>query len=323
MNAPLPVMDAPLARESLNTAALNAPAPVLSVLIPFHRDDPAPLTAALAAQAAAAQADAEIILYDDGEPDRRLNLAVASAAAALPVPVRVLTATRNLGRAAARNRLAAAARGRWLLFLDADMTLPPGFLARWLEQAQREDADAVFGGYDAAPDTDPAHALHAALARVSDVKSAAARREIGPTAVCTSNLLVRAAVLRDVRFDEGFAGWGWEDVDWAVRAARAWRLDHADNPAGHDGWQPPGALLAKFRDAGRNYARLLSKHPQLAALPGARAARMLRRIPGQALAAAAWAALARSNALPMRARVLALKLWRAAWAAEAMKEARA
>ena len=153
-------------------------------------------------------------------------------------------------------------------------------------------------------------------AAASDIGGAEDRSHKGATAFCTSNLLVRASIMPGVPFDEAFKGWGWEDVDWAVRAAEAGRLKHVDNPAGHRGWQSVEQLLARYRDAAANYALLLRKHPELAALPGAKAAKTLRSLPGQAALRGIWQGLARSESVPMRVRTLALKLWRASWAAE-------
>jgi GT2 family glycosyltransferase len=301
-----------------NRAATMASGIQMSVLIPFYRDDPTPLVSALAAEISAHELPIEIVLFDDGEPDPDLNTRIARAVDALPAPARLLTARRNVGRAAGRNRLASAAIGEWELFLDADMTVAEHFLRTWLEQIETDGFDAAFGGYTADPVQDKSHHLHAALARSSDENSAKCRNEIGATAFCTSNLLARADLMRKVGFDEHFTGWGWEDVDWAVRADQIGELVHIDNPAGHAGWQSPDILLGKFRDAARNYARLLEKHPELAALPGARAARILKAIPGQALLRGVWALMAQSPIAPMKARTTALKLWRASWAADAI-----
>lgn len=301
-----------------NAAATETSARHLSVLIPFYKDDPVPLAQALAQQIAAAGLPAEIILFDDGEPDPELNASVAAEIDRLPAPARLLTSRRNVGRAAGRNRLASAAIGEWLLFLDADMTVSDGFLQTWLELIESYEFDAAFGGYSADPVQQPSHHLHAALARSSDENNANVRNQIGATAFCTSNLLARSSLMRKVGFDENFTGWGWEDVDWAVRAGKQGELAHFDNPAGHSGWQSPDVLLRKFRDAAHNYARLLEKHPELASLPGAKAAQILKAIPGQSLLRGIWAMMAQTPLAPMKARTTALKLWRASWAADAI-----
>ncbi|MEE2525101.1 glycosyltransferase family 2 protein [Hyphobacterium sp. HN65] len=301
-----------------NPAALDLSHAQLSVLVPFYRDDPMPLAKALAAGAETSGLPVEILLFDDGEPDPELNAAVNVGIRDFTVATRLLTSRRNVGRAAGRNRLASAAIGDWLLFLDADMTIGPDFLRGWLDLISQYEFDAAFGGYTADPVTRGDHRLHAALARSSDENTADRRNRIGATAFCTSNLLVKADLMRSTPFDEHFTGWGWEDVDWAVRADQRGELVHFDHPAGHSGWQTPDILLRKFKDAAVNYARLLEKHPQLAQLPGAKAARFLKAVPGQALLRGVWALMAQSPVAPMKARTTALKLWRASWAAEAI-----
>tara|TARA_R110002073_G_scaffold6071_5_gene36683 strand:+ start:7697 stop:8641 length:945 start_codon:yes stop_codon:yes gene_type:complete len=304
--------------ELANTAWQRSDQTVLSILVPFYRDDPTALAAALN-PLIGVRRDIEIVLLDDGCPDLALNEAVSRTIRALSAPARLLTAAENIGRSAGRNLLARQARGRWLLYLDADMQ--PGddrFLEAYLDRIELDDFDAAFGGYETAEPDDQRYQLHAVLARTSDEKNAAARALIGPTAYCSSNLLVRASVMRGVPFDTGFTGWGFEDVDWAVRAARTHDLIHFDNPARHAGLQTTDSLLQKFRDGAVNYARLLEKHPHLAGLPGARAARTLGAIPFQGVLRGLWARLANSQGLPVRLRTAALKLWRASWAAEAI-----
>lgn len=306
-------------REFANAASRDASAIALSVLIPFHRDDPADLVRALAEQIGPA-GDVEIVLHDDGEPDRELNAALERILAAMSQPARLLTSARNRGRSAGRNLLAAQARGAWLLYLDADMApASPDFLAAYRQCASEPQVDAAFGGYATAWPAACEHHLHAALARSSDQHDAAARTAIGATAYCSSNLLVRAEVMRQIPYDTGFSGWGWEDVDWAVRAAERFHLIHIDNPALHGGLQEVDVLLEKFRIGAVNYRRLLDRHPPLRDLPGARVARALARLPLQSRLRGLWAGFSRSRILPLKLRVTALKLWRASWTAEALR----
>lgn len=299
-------------KETLNEAARRAAAPILSVLVPTYRDDPRPLLAALAGDASD---EVEVIIYQDGAPDDQLTQALRAAVLYAPIPARLITAPVNLGRSAARNRLGGLARGDWLLFLDADMRPPQRFLPRWIDILTQTDADAVFGGYEPCEPSRPDQAVHAALAHASDVRSAVERNEIGAVAVCSSNLAVRRSFFGQVPFDEVYSGWGWEDVDWALRAAEAGRVAHADNPAGHGGLETVERLLAKFGAAGPNFARLLTRHPGYARRPGARLALKLRRWRLAAPAKAAGAMIARGSWLPVRVRALGLKLFRAAAAA--------
>ncbi|WP_439633887.1 glycosyltransferase family 2 protein [Glycocaulis sp.] len=292
-------------------------APSLSVLIPFHGDDPSALLDALLAQAGA---DMEIVLFDDGSPAADVFERLSAHPDVLDGAVRILRSDTNIQRSGARNALASAASGEWLLFLDADMELPEGFLARWKELLESAEFDAAYGGY-LVPETKAGQfAVHAALARAGDVNNAEARAKRGASAFAGSNMAVRSSLMANTPFDESYRGWGWEDVDWAVRAAKAGRLAHVDNPAGHGGLQSVDRLITKFAEGGINYARFLARHPDQASLPGARLARLLAQWrlsgPVQALAPA----LSRTQALPTRARVLALKAYKAACAAAALKE---
>lgn len=299
-----------------NAAVKRCAGARLSILIPFYKDDPTPLMTSLNTLIGA-RCDFEILLLDDGCPDMELNSAVARTLRAMVTPARLISATDNMGRAEGRNLLAHQARGDWLLYLDADMQpCDDAFLTAYLERIEDGGFDAAFGGY-VVPDAAKAeHELHAALARSSDHNDAGMRSQIGATAFCSSNLLVRRTVMIDIPFDADFTGWGWEDVDWAVRAGAAFRLIHLDNAARHDGLQPAEALLSKFRQGAVNYARLLDKHPELENLPGAQAARALSVVPFQSALRGLWSRLVTSENAPMRLRTLALKLWRASWTAE-------
>ncbi|MES1201678.1 MAG: glycosyltransferase family 2 protein, partial [Pseudomonadota bacterium] len=84
---------------------------------------------------------------------------------------------------------------------------------------------------------------------------------------------------------------------------------HIDNPATHVGLDSVATLLRKCREAGPNYARLLSKHPSAQRFRSYRAAHAMRRLPGYKALRAPLAAIAQSAA-PLHARHAALKLYR-------------
>ncbi|WP_440957202.1 glycosyltransferase family 2 protein [Oceanicaulis sp. LC35] len=305
-----------LTRSSTSTAQ----SVTLSVLIPFYGDDPRPLLESLVAQA---QPGIEIILFDDGAPDTVLSDAVTQAVTLADAAVTLITSPVNQGRSCARNALANAALGDWLLFLDADMEINPGFVNRWRETVEATEQDALFGGYAPCEPRSEHEHVHAALAHASDAVDAETRSSQGAFAVCSSNLAVRASLFAQCPFDDGYTGWGWEDVDWALSAAQIGSLGHVDIPAAHGGLQAPDELLAKFDRAGANFARLLDRHPAYEARPGARLARKLQasgmalpaRLIGRSLALSSWA--------PIKARVLALKLFRAGAAARDLPRGRA
>ena len=112
--------------------------PAVSVLIPFLRDDPAELLNLLDEEAASVGGAVEIVVLDDGTRDAALTTRLAGQIKAMALPVRLITLTVNEGRSIGRNRLASAARGGSLLFLDSDMRPDHRrFLRDWADLAAR------------------------------------------------------------------------------------------------------------------------------------------------------------------------------------------
>ncbi|MDH4384198.1 MAG: glycosyltransferase family A protein [Caulobacter sp.] len=297
-----------------NAAWANA-RPRLSVLIPFLGDDPAQLISELAQQGA----EVEIILLDDGGTDEALAVRVTQAVQGSAVPARLLRSGQNLGRARGRNRLTQQARADYFLFLDADM-LPdaPDFVARWLDCIETDRPAVCFGGFSMQRTPERRdHAVHRAMALNSDCLPADLRRLAPEKYVFTSNLLVRRDVFEAVAFDEGFTGWGWEDVEWAMRVARQWPIRHLDNPASHLGLDTTAALTRKYEQSAANFGRVVQEHPQVVAgYASYRVARMIRRLPGRGLVRGLARALALSGSLPTGLQGFGLRLYRAALYAE-------
>jgi glycosyltransferase involved in cell wall biosynthesis len=286
------------------------------VLTPFFRDDPCELLRALDAEGAGG---VELVALDDGSGDEALAARVAETVTALQAPARFVRLAANEGRAKGRNRLMANARARHLLFLDSDM-LPDGprFLADYLALIAAEDPAVAFGGFtlERTP-LDPARGLHRALSMRGDCRPAAVRALEPAKSLATSNLLVRREVFAVEAFDEGFTGWGWEDVEWASRVGKRWPVRHVDNPASHLGLDRDEALLAKYDQSPANFGRMAALHPEVvAAFPAYRAARQLKRLPGRALWRPILRRLALASGLPMTLRVAATKLYRAVLYAE-------
>ncbi|HST92085.1 MAG TPA: glycosyltransferase family A protein [Brevundimonas sp.] len=295
--------------------------PAVSVLIPFLRDDPADLLALLDAEAAALAGSVEIVLLDDGTGDAALTGRLTAQVLAMAIPVRLISLTTNEGRAIGRNRLASAARGGSLLFLDSDMRPDhPAFLRRWTELVTTENPAVAFGGFSLLQAPDEARfAVHRAMAAKSECVPAPERAKQPEKYVYTSNLLVRRDVFEAEAFDSGFTGWGWEDVEWAARVARRFEIRHVDNPATHMGLDTVAALAGKYEQSAPNFARITARHPELvAAWPSYRAARTLKRLPGLGLLRPLMRRAAEVGWLPVSARAFSLRLYRAALYADAV-----
>lgn len=299
-----------------NTAWTGA-RPRLSVLIPFMNDDPTGLLAALDREAL----PVEVVLLDDGSGDPALAARVGEAVMALRLPARFVRLAANEGRSKGRNRLARQARADRFLFIDADM-LPDSdhFLADWLALVDQRDPPAAFGGFslDQTPRT-RGNALHRAMALKSDCVPAPERSRAPAKHVFTANLMVRRDVFDSIGFDERFTGWGWEDVEWAIRVADRWPIVHADIPASHLGLDSAATLARKYEQSAANFARVVADHRAVVeTYPSYRVARLLKRVPLRGLWRPLLKAFALADALPVPPRAFALRLYRAALYAEAV-----
>lgn len=84
--------------------------------------------------------DFELILVDDGSPDRCPE--ICDETAKRDARVRVIHQA-NQGLSAARNAGIEAAHGAWLSFVDSDDYIAPQFYEKLYQTAQRTDADCV------------------------------------------------------------------------------------------------------------------------------------------------------------------------------------
>jgi glycosyltransferase involved in cell wall biosynthesis len=191
----------------------------------------------------------EVIVVDNGSADETKS--VVEACAGRAAPVRYL-AEPQPNRGKARNRGVEVAAGRYVLFCDDDVWLPPEWVAA--HAAAQKGSDEVVNGpilnvpsYDARPLPTLANYSRAFL--------------------CTCNVsLSREAFFRAGGFDETFDLYGWEDTELGVRLREAkcrWKfawnafLWHVKPPAENTLEIESRKAIEKARMAGR----FLTKHP--------------------------------------------------------------
>jgi glycosyltransferase involved in cell wall biosynthesis len=111
---------------------------LLSIIIPYYNLGKY-LPEALESVLASTYRPREIIIVDD-ESDELESQAVLKTIAARGIPeVRVLYQSPNQGAAMTRNKGAAAARGEFIAFLDADDRIDPGFYIQAIDLLRRYD----------------------------------------------------------------------------------------------------------------------------------------------------------------------------------------
>ena len=308
----------PLVSDNATWASAD---PVLSVLMPFLRDDPRDLLQLLDREATSVGGAVEIVILDDGTNDRALTADLIAVVERMALPVRLMTLVRNEGRSIGRNRLAEAARGGSLLFLDSDMRPDrTDFIKTWVDLVKTEDPAVAFGGFSLLQaSTEPKYAVHRAMATQSECLSCDERSKTPEKYVYTSNLLVRRDVFEAEAFDRAFSGWGWEDVEWAMRVSRRYPVIHVGNAATHMGLDTTAQLAGKYEQSADNFARVVSKHPDIiAGYPSFKVAKLLKRMPMLKTVRPLMKQAALADWLPVRARAFSLRLYRAALYAEAV-----
>ena len=298
-----------------DNAARHRAKPAVSVLIPFLRDDPSELLQLLDEEAACVEGAVEIVVMDDGTNDPNLTARLQTSIKAMALPARLITLEENEGRSKGRNRLADAARGGSLLFLDSDMRPDHRrFLWTWADLVAREDPAVAFGGFSLlqAP-TDARFSVHRSMAAKSDCVPYQERAKTPEKYVFTSNLLVRRDVFEAETFDAEFSGWGWEDVEWAMRVSRRFTVVHVDNPATHMGLDTVEALAGKYEQSAGNFARVVARHPDIVGdYPSYKAARLLKKVPAIGAIRPWIKRVASTTWMPTKARAFSLRLYRAA-----------
>jgi len=128
----------------VTATGIGAELPFFSSILPVL-DGGAAFAVCLRAISASSFRDWELIVVDDGSQDSSPTLAEAAGA-------KLIRTAGLLGPAAARNRGAREARGRFLFFLDADCEVHPDTFARAADRLRSEpDLGALFGSYDDDP----------------------------------------------------------------------------------------------------------------------------------------------------------------------------
>jgi len=172
--------------------------------------------------AADARHPTELIVVDNGSRDGS-----AAWLAAQP-DVRLIINSHNLGAPLARNQGLEAASGQWLVVMDNDAIVTPGWLRRLLHHAQVDGRAGCVGPVsnrvahsqqiEFVGNTDPM-----SLQRFADALYAAEPFASEPHNMLSSFCLLFSRRVLDAigGFDPRFSPWGYEDDDFTLRAALA------------------------------------------------------------------------------------------------------
>lgn len=124
---------------------MEAPRPTFSIIVPVYnrRDEVSDLCESLLGQT---DTDFELILVEDGSTDPCADIADSFRERGLRVTYYYKD---NEGRSIARNYGIERSSGNWLVFVDSDCVIPPGYIAA-VKAALAENPTDCYGGPDAA-----------------------------------------------------------------------------------------------------------------------------------------------------------------------------
>jgi len=194
----------------------------------------------------------ELIVVDDGSTDGSVERARAAGARV------VATSRLRSGPAVARNVGAAVAKGRFLLFIDADVLVTPRTIGQVAEVFRREPSlAALFGSYDRLPlapnfISQYRNLLHHYVHQTS--------RGAATTFWAGCGAVRREVFSRLDGFDTSYRRPSIEDIEFGYRMTRAGyavRLCHEIQVTHLKRWTPLSVLRTDIRDRGIPWTQLL------------------------------------------------------------------
>lgn len=259
----------------------------LSILVPVYNWDINSLLERLDACAEKLHRadEVEIIIIDDASSEQ---LNISSLADRYPC-VRYERLSVNQGRVAVRNLLVSRAKGKYILFLDADM-MPDdeSFLQKYIDKA-KSGCDILCGGisYIQNKGNQKEYSFYYYKSAKTEAVSAEIRNRSPWRYLFTSNIMLRKSIVDEVKFDKRFTGYGFEDIEWAIRLRKSYEINHIENTCSHMGVMTKSQTFRRMRESIENYSLLISLHPfETASGYAYRVTRLLIHIPQAILKAA-------------------------------------
>ena len=145
----------------------------------------------------------EIILVDDGTPDRSIEQAEKYLTQFKEVKWKVIH-QENKGLSAARNTGIENATGEWIICPDGDDTLDPNTIKRMIEAGRSNNIDCVFCGYQSVKLEEIDKRMNdegkTLILANQEIKQRFLNREL---ILLVPAMLIRREALRELRFDSG------------------------------------------------------------------------------------------------------------------------
>ncbi len=241
----------------------------LSILIPVFNWDVRPLLLELQKQidGLAEGYSVEILVVDDASD---VTFDVEEMLDRLP-SVKYEKNAVNKGRGKTRNFLVDKSSGELILFLDADVFPDRNDFLRRLVTKAEQGYGIICGGrsYKKRILKGAKYAFYLYKSMKTEVFDAVTRNASPWRYLFTSNVMVRREIVEEFFFDDRFMGYGYEDIEWAIRLSEKHEIYHTDNTCSHLGLLTKAQTFEKMRASISNYALLLALHPETTRNTGA------------------------------------------------------
>lgn len=179
---------------------------MLSILIPTHNRTCYRLVSDLGQQLEACGESYEIIVAEDGSRDQ-VSIIANHKIIDLPHCQHIIR-KENVGRAAIRNFLADQAKGEWLLFIDSDARVcSHDFIARYLQHT--DNVRTICRGGIKHPDACPPPQQTLRWRYEKDYEQ---KHGYNSPLFRSFSFLIARDTFMQIRFDENYREYGWEDV---------------------------------------------------------------------------------------------------------------
>lgn len=221
---------------------------MLSINIPVYNIEVSKLVLELVRQGTELDIDFEIRVYDDGS-EERIKQANRMLQTEKYVIYRELS--KNVGRAAIRNRMGEEAGYNKLLFIDADSEIiSENYLKNYLDIITPGIVFCGGTGYCKNKPSNPTKSLRWKYGTKREAISAEKRNSAKGFIITSNNFLIEQHIFKQVMFREELKGYGHEDTLLGYDLYNIGiRIQHIDNPVQHTGLEDAQIFLSKTKTA--------------------------------------------------------------------------
>ena len=192
----------------------------------------------------------EVLVADDCSPNRQY-IAVNSSIKKYAL-CQYIQLNKNKGRAAIRNFLAEIAQYDLLLYLDCGVIIDDdSFFDNYLRYTDSTTSVVCGGVKPQPPHGNASQSLRYIYEKkYCETHPASVRNATPYLSFRTTNFLIKKKVMQQIRIDEHFTGFGYEDVDFGRRLEKAHiSILHIDNPVSYYEYENNETYLNKIEES--------------------------------------------------------------------------